>query len=107
YPALARGSHREVNGIEPTVVAKVITDYENIKRERGVIDFEDILLCTVAMLHEFPEVAAQVRDRYRHFTVDEYQDVSPLQQAVLMAWLGQREDLCVVGDPAQSIHSYA
>ena len=107
YPSLARGSHREVNGVEPTVVAKVITDYENIKRERGVIDFEDILLCTVAMLHEYPEIAAQVRDRYRHFTVDEYQDVSPLQQSVLMGWLGDREDLCVVGDPAQSIHSYA
>lgn len=107
YPALARGGHREVNGIDPTTVAKVITDYENIKRERGVIDFEDILLCTVAMLHEYPEIAAQVRDRYRHFTVDEYQDVSPLQQSVLMAWLGERDDLCVVGDPAQSIHSYA
>lgn len=107
YPALARAAGREVNGIDPTVVARVITDYENIKRERGVIDFEDILLCTVAMLHEYPEIAAQVRDRYRHFTVDEYQDVSPLQQSVLMAWLGERDDLCVVGDPAQSIHSYA
>ncbi|MGD8216299.1 ATP-dependent DNA helicase UvrD2 [Aestuariimicrobium sp. Y1814] len=107
YPALARAAQREVNGIDPTVVAKVITDYEAIKQERGVIDFEDILLCTVAMLHEYPEVAAEVRERYQHFTVDEYQDVSPLQQSVLMSWLGQRDDLCVVGDPAQSIHSYA
>ncbi|MGA4507237.1 ATP-dependent DNA helicase UvrD2 [Propionibacteriaceae bacterium G1746] len=107
YPGLARATGREVNGLDVAQVAKVISDYEGIKRERGVIDFEDILLCTVAMMHEHPQVAAEVRDRYRHFTVDEYQDVSPLQQSLLMAWLGDRDDICVVGDPAQSIHSYA
>ena len=107
YPAIARASGREVAGTDPAVVARVLNDYEAIKSERGVIDFEDILLCTVALLHDHPEVAAQVRSRYQHFTVDEYQDVSALQQSVLDAWLGDRDDVCVVGDPAQSIHSYA
>lgn len=107
YPALARASGREVSGVEAEVVARVLTEYESVKRLRGVIDFEDILLCTVALLHEHPEVAAQVRERYRHFTVDEYQDVSALQESVLQAWLGDRDDVCVVGDPAQSIHAYA
>lgn len=107
YPGLARAAGRDVAGLDSAVVARVLADYEAIKRERGVIDFEDILLCTVALLHEHSDVAAEVRSRYCHFTVDEYQDVSPLQQSVLEAWLGERDDLCVVGDPAQSIHSYA
>ena len=107
YPALARSQSREVADLTPAQVAGILNDYESIKRERGVIDFEDILLCTVAMMHEHPEIAAQIRERYQHFTVDEYQDVSPLQQSLLMAWLGDRDDVCVVGDPAQSIHSYA
>lgn len=107
YPGIARATGREVAGQEPSVIARVLSDYEAIKRERGVIDFEDILLCSVALLHEHPDVAAQVRERYQHFTVDEYQDVSALQQSLLKAWLGDRSDLCVVGDPAQSIHSYA
>lgn len=107
YAGIARASAREVANLEPAVVARVLNDYEAIKRERGVIDFEDILLCAVALMHEHPDVAAQIRDRYQHFTVDEYQDVSPLQQSLLMLWLGEREDVCVVGDPAQSIHAYA
>ena len=58
------------------------------------------------MLIEQPEVAGQVRDQYRHFVVDEYQDVNPLQQLLLDAWLGDRDDLCVVGDPNQTIYSF-
>ena len=59
------------------------------------------------MLEEEREIRERVRDQYRYFTVDEYQDVSPLQQRLLDLWLGKREDICVVGDPAQTIYSFA
>lgn len=81
--------------------------YERIKDERRQIDFEDVLLATVGMLELEPRVAQQVREQYRFFVVDEYQDVSPLQQDLLDLWLGDRTDLCVVGDASQTIYSFA
>ncbi|GAA1394658.1 ATP-dependent DNA helicase UvrD2 [Luteococcus peritonei] len=107
YPAIARATNRTLAGADPETVAKVFTGYEAAKRARGQIDFDDILLCTAALLSEHEQVAAEVRGQYRHFVVDEYQDVSPLQQSVLNLWLGERRDLCVVGDPHQSIHAFA
>ena len=71
-----------------------------------MIDFEDVLLITVGILQEDPKVAATVREQYRHFVVDEYQDVSPLQQRLLELWLGGRDELCVVGDASQTIYSF-
>ena len=88
-------------------VAKVYERYEYIKKQERVIDFEDVLLLTVGMLEEDRAVRERVRDQYRYFTVDEYQDVSPLQQRLLNLWLGNREDICVVGDPSQTIYSFA
>lgn len=81
--------------------------YEQIKEARKQIDFEDVIVLTTGMLVEEPRVALQVRERYRFFTVDEYQDVSPIQHALLRAWLGERDDLCVVGDASQTIYSFA
>ncbi|MFC5380629.1 ATP-dependent DNA helicase UvrD2 [Aquipuribacter nitratireducens] len=101
---LGRG---EVAGQEPAVVARVLEAYEDAKTARGVIDFEDVLLLTVAMLRERDDVARQVRSRYRWFTVDEYQDVSAAQQRLLEAWVGERDDVCVVGDPNQTIYTFA
>ena len=92
---------------DPETVARVFAGYEAAKRDRVRIDFEDILLCAAALLSEHAEVADQVRRTYRHLVVDEYQDVSPLQEALLTLWRGDRTDLCVVGDPAQTIHSFA
>src|SRR5699024_5055464 len=80
--------------------------YEDVKHESGVIDFEDVLLLMIGMLAEHEEVATQVRSQYRHFVVDEYQDVSPLQQQLLDLWLGERKELCVVGDVSQTIYSF-
>ena len=88
-------------------VAKVYDAYETLKRQERAIDFEDVLLLTVGMLEEDREVRDRIRDQYRYFTVDEYQDVSPLQQRLLNLWLGNREDICVVGDAAQTIYSFA
>jgi DNA helicase-2/ATP-dependent DNA helicase PcrA len=81
--------------------------YESIKDERRQLDFEDVLLATAGMIESEPRVAQQVREQYRFFVVDEYQDVSPLQQALLDLWLGDRQDLCVVGDASQTIYSFA
>lgn len=88
-------------------VADVYEAYEAVKRERGVIDFEDVLLLTAAMLDDDVSMAANVRGQYRCFVVDEYQDVSPAQQRLLELWLGDRDDVTVVGDASQTIYSFA
>jgi DNA helicase-2/ATP-dependent DNA helicase PcrA len=88
-------------------IAKIYEAYESLKRQERAIDFEDVLLLTVGMLEEDRDVRDRVRDQYRYFTVDEYQDVSPLQQRLLDLWVGGRKDICVVGDPAQTIYSFA
>ena len=93
--------------INPEQLAKVYTAYESVKHQERAIDFEDVLLLTAAMIEEEREVRERVQDQYRFFTVDEYQDISPLQQRLINAWLGSRQELCVVGDPAQTIYSFA
>lgn len=93
-------------GYDHRTVARLITSYEDVKTERSVIDFEDVLLMLGDMLASQHTMAETVRRQYRHFVVDEYQDVSPLQQFVLDQWLGGREELCVVGDPSQTIYSF-
>ncbi len=107
YESLASSLKRVVVGVSSEQVGEVFASYEAIKNRSGVIDFDDILLCTVAMLHEYPAIAEQIRDGYRYITVDEYQDVSPLQHTLLELWTDGRTDLCVVGDPDQSIHAFA
>lgn len=97
----------ERNRINPGQVAQVYDAYESLKRQERTIDFEDVLLLTTAMIEEEREVRERVQDQYRHFTIDEYQDISPLQQRLINAWLGNREEICVVGDPAQTIYSFA
>lgn len=81
--------------------------YEALKDERRQLDFEDVLLACAGMIETEPSVAMHVREQYRFFVVDEYQDVSPLQQRLLDLWLGDRSDLCVVGDASQTIYSFA
>jgi DNA helicase-2/ATP-dependent DNA helicase PcrA len=90
-----------------SMISQVYEAYETLKRQERTLDFEDVLLLTVGMLEEDRGVRERVRDQYRYFTVDEYQDVSPLQQRLLNLWLGNREEICVVGDAAQTIYSFA
>ena len=106
YPAGARAARREAPGMDLSAMAKVIDAYERAKADRGVIDFEDVLLLTVGILEDRDDIAAAVRRQYRSFVVDEYQDVSALQQRLLDAWAGGRDDICVVGDPSQTIYSF-
>jgi DNA helicase-2/ATP-dependent DNA helicase PcrA len=97
YARVAPRSGRELAAFDPATIARIFAAYEDVKLERGRIDLEDVLLCAVALLAEDERVAAEVRRQYRTFVVDEYQDVSPLQQSLLDLWLGGRvEDL--VGD---------
>ncbi len=88
-------------------VAEVWSRYQDLLTTSNQIDFEDVLSLTLGMFQQRPDVVDEVRRRYNWFTVDEFQDVTPLQQALLNQWLGEREELCVVGDPAQTIYSFA
>jgi DNA helicase-2/ATP-dependent DNA helicase PcrA len=94
-------------GLDAEKMLALHAAYETIKDERRQIDFEDVLLATAGMIEAEPRVAQQVREQYRFFVVDEYQDVSPLQQGLLDLWLGDRQDVCVVGDASQTIYSFA
>lgn len=81
--------------------------FESLKQQRRLADWEDVLLLTSGLLRNEARMLAHVQQQFRYFTVDEYQDISPLQQSLLETWLGDREDLCVVGDPRQTIYSFA
>jgi DNA helicase-2/ATP-dependent DNA helicase PcrA len=91
----------------PEQMVQIYTAYETVKKQELAIDFEDVLLLCAAMLEQEREVRERVQDQYRYFTIDEYQDISPVQQRLINAWLGKRNDICVVGDPAQTIYSFA
>ncbi|MDT5090082.1 MAG: ATP-dependent helicase UvrD/PcrA [Mycobacterium sp.] len=108
YPDAVAAASRDVP-LDAARVAAVYTAYESLKaRGDGValLDFDDLLLHTAAAIENDAAVAEEFRNRYRCFVVDEYQDVTPLQQRVLSAWLGDRDDLTVVGDANQTIYSF-
>ena len=107
YERLAPQRGREVSGLDAGTVAHVFGSYEELKRDQGRMDMEDVLLIGAALLSEDERVAAEVRRQYKWFVVDEFQDVSPIQSALLDLWLGGRNEICVVGDPAQTIYSFA
>jgi DNA helicase-2/ATP-dependent DNA helicase PcrA len=106
YAAAARRAGRTPAGMDPIAVARLLDAYEQAKTERGAIDFEDVLLVTAGILADRDDIARAVRGQYRHFVVDEYQDVNAVQQRLLELWLGERRDICVVGDPDQTIYSF-
>ncbi|WP_417554231.1 ATP-dependent helicase [Microbacterium sp.] len=99
--------NRPISGIRPEQLLELQAAYETLKDERRQLDFEDVLLACAGMLETESRVAAAVHEQYRHFTVDEFQDVSPLQNRLLELWLGDRRDICVVGDASQTIYSFA
>ncbi|MET0839707.1 MAG: ATP-dependent helicase, partial [Marmoricola sp.] len=107
YERIAPRRGREVSGLDAGTVAHVFGSYEELKRDQGRMDMEDVLLIGAALLSEDERVAAEVRRQYKWFVVDEFQDVSPIQSALLDLWLGGRDEICVVGDPAQTIYSFA
>jgi DNA helicase-2/ATP-dependent DNA helicase PcrA len=92
--------------IPPDLMLRVYREYERRKADQGWVDFEDLLELTIRLFDADAGALDQVRDRYRAFTVDEYQDVNLLQQTLLDRWLGDREELCAVGDDYQSIYAF-
>ncbi|MBV9793525.1 MAG: ATP-dependent helicase [Actinobacteria bacterium] len=106
YVAAAAQAGRSPGTLGADGVAALYDTYERLRREQQLIDFESVLELTAAIVTESRAVGDQVRSTFRHFVVDEYQDVNPLQKLLLDAWLGGRDDLCVVGDPNQTIYSF-
>ncbi len=106
YPAVVARLRRDVPGPAEQVAA-VYAGYEEAKNAAELLDFDDLLLHVAGALEGHADIAQEFRDRYRCFVVDEYQDVTPLQQRVLDAWLGERDDLTVVGDANQTIYTFA
>ena len=108
YAAAVAKVQRDIP-LDAEKVSTVYAGYEKLKANRdgvALLDFDDLLLHTAGAIENDAAVAAEFRDRYRCFVVDEYQDVTPLQQRVLDAWLGERDDLTVVGDANQTIYSF-
>lgn len=107
YPNVVKQQGRELpNDLDANTLADLLKLYETVKTEARKIDFEDVLLLMVAIMQDNETIARQIRHQYRHFVVDEFQDVSPLQHQLLTQWLGGRHDICVVGDVAQTIYSF-
>jgi DNA helicase-2/ATP-dependent DNA helicase PcrA len=92
--------------IPPDLMFRIFRGYEVEKEERGFVDFEDLLESTIRLFDEDPGALAEVRSYFNAFTVDEYQDVNLLQQTLLDRWLGDRDELCAVGDDYQSIYAF-
>jgi DNA helicase-2/ATP-dependent DNA helicase PcrA len=104
--AAAAASHGRTPPVDHQAAGRVYAAYENLRRDRHLVDFESVLELTAAILAGHPAAAAEMRDRYRYFVVDEFQDVNPLQKLLLDVWAGDRDDVCVVGDPRQTIYSF-
>ena len=105
YPAAAAAAGR-TPPLGAETMARLYAGYESSRRERHLVDFESVLELTAAILTEHRAAAAELADRYRYFVVDEFQDVNPLQKLLLDAWTDGRDDVCVVGDPRQTIYSF-
>lgn len=105
YSAIVK-SRPKVGGLSPSKNLELQQAYEDAKIKAQRVDWEDVLVLTLGMLRAEPRALAHVQQQYRFFTVDEYQDISPLQHALLDTWLGNHSDLCVVGDPNQTIYSF-
>jgi DNA helicase-2/ATP-dependent DNA helicase PcrA len=100
-------SRPAIHGLAPIRGYEIQVAYEEAKVKAKQIDWEDVLMLCTGMLRAEPRALAHVHQQYRFFTVDEYQDISRLQQDLLDTWLGERSDLCVVGDPNQTIYSFS
>jgi DNA helicase-2/ATP-dependent DNA helicase PcrA len=105
-PGRPGGRATDGKPVSPAALAAVYGRYEDEKRKRGLIDFDDLLSRCADAIEQDPEFAGAQRWRWRHVYVDEFQDLNPLQHRLLLAWLGTSVDLCVVGDPNQAIYGW-
>ncbi|MEN9287899.1 MAG: hypothetical protein RLZ88_569 [Actinomycetota bacterium] len=96
----------KIGGLSPAKLVQLIGAYEDLKTKENRLDWEDVLILCLGLLRSEPRALSHVQQQYRFFTVDEYQDISPLQHALLDEWMGEHDDICVVGDPNQTIYSF-
>jgi DNA helicase-2/ATP-dependent DNA helicase PcrA len=94
-------------GLSMDATLALVQKYEDLKDDQRNLDFEDTLIATLGMLNSEKWVADRVREQFRFFVIDEYQDVSPVQRALLDAWRGGHSEVCVVGDPNQTVFGFA
>ncbi len=99
-------AHDHEPPIPADLMERIYVGYERRKASTRKMDFEDMLSLAILLFDERPAAAEEVRNRYAAFTVDEYQDVNPLQAALLDRWLGGRDEVCVVGDDYQTIYAF-
>lgn len=105
YAAAASTSGRGID-LDPAVVANCFKKFRGLKRPRKVLDFDDLLDECANLLEHAPTASAAFAAKHRHFIVDEYQDTDPAQQRLLLTWMGDRQSICVVGDPHQAIYAF-
>ena len=105
YEAAAHAADRRPSA-SLSLMAEAYRRYEQEKKERRVVDFDDLLSLCRRALETDTEFGSAQRWLFRHLFVDEFQDVNPAQFTLLKAWLGSSADLCVVGDPRQAIYSW-
>jgi len=105
YARVARADQRRTT-MAAEDIGQIYTNYEKTKRTKRLVDFADLLSHCVSAIERDREFAEVMRWRFRHLFVDEFQDMNPLQFRLVRAWLGPRRDLCVVGDPNQSIYGW-
>ena len=94
-------------GLSVDATLALVQKYEDLKDDQRNLDFEDTLIATLGMLNSEKWVADRVHEQFRFFVIDEYQDVSPVQRALLDAWRGTHSEVCVVGDPNQTVFGFA
>ncbi len=94
-------------GLSVDSTLALVQKYEDLKDDQRNLDFEDTLIATLGMLNSEKWVADRVHEQFRFFVIDEYQDVSPVQRALLDAWRGSHSEVCVVGDPNQTVFGFA
>lgn len=88
------------------LIGEIYRKYVEACFKNGAMDFDDLLLKTNELLTRFPEVLAKYQDRFRYILVDEYQDTNHSQYLIVKALASKFENICVVGDDAQSIYSF-
>jgi DNA helicase-2/ATP-dependent DNA helicase PcrA len=105
FSAASRHARRRPS-LSPNQLTDVWRTYEQLKRRRGVVDFDDLLERAARLFGDDPGFAAAARWRFRHLFVDEAQDLNPLQHHLLECIRGSRPDICLVGDPRQAIYGW-
>ena len=105
YAEAALLSERVVS-VAPDRVDEAFADYEAALARRHALDLDDVLVRAADLFHDDAGFAERMHWRYRHLSVDEFQDVNPAQFRLIRALLGNRDDLCAVGDPNQAIYGW-